>query len=179
MPSSTESLGPSKHWCLLTTLDMIKARCIECGDCWEWQGGLIGGGHPQVRYKGQCGSARRAVYELSGGRLYQKSFIVTTCENRLCLNPAHLKQMTQAQYMQKLGALGVQGGLVRTANVARGKQAQAGKITMADARQIRQSDEPVKSLAERYGLSPERIYRIRKGTAWREYTNNPFIGLMA
>lgn len=26
-------IGPSGHWCLIWTLDMIQERCTECGDC--------------------------------------------------------------------------------------------------------------------------------------------------
>ncbi len=69
------------------------------------------------------------------------------------------------------------GGPVRSAKIAVAKRAQTGKITLDDARQIRTSDEPVKVLAERYGLSKDRIYRIRRGLAWREYSN-PFAGLI-
>ena len=169
---------PSGHWCLLWTLDMIRARCTECGDCWEWQRALSDGRYPTLRYKGRTVNARRAVYELAGHKLMGNSFIVTTCGNTRCLNPDHLKQVTQKTHLTRMAALGAMSGPVRSAKIAAAKRAQAGKITLADARQIRSSDEPVKDLAERYGLSKDRVYRIRRGEAWRDYSNNPFAGLL-
>jgi len=170
-------IGPSGHWCLIWTLDMIRARCTECGDCWEWQRALTGGRYPTLRYKGRVINARRAVFEMAGGKLQPKSFIVTTCGNARCLNPSHLKQVRQRDHMARVAALGAMGGPVRSAKIAAAKRAQSAKITLTDARQIRASDEPVKTLAERYGLSKDRIYRIRRGLAWREYSN-PFAGLI-
>lgn len=114
---------------------------------------------------------------MAGGKLQPKSFIVTTCENHICLNPAHLKQVKQRDHLSHVAALGAMGGPVRSAKIAAAKRAQTGKITIDDARYIRASDEPVKQLAERYSLSKDRIYRIRRGLAWREYSN-PFAGLM-
>lgn len=173
------TLGPSVRWCLVWTLDRIKGLCLECGDCWEWQGALMRKRYPAIRYRGQNGSARRAVWDLSGRSLFRQSFIVVTCGNEQCLNPAHLKQVTQGEHMKQLAAQGTQGGLVRAANIAKTKRAQLGKITMDDARQIRASSETNKALAQRYGMSAERISRIRLGVAWREYTNNPFASLIA
>ena len=86
-------IGPSGHWCLIWTLDMIRARCTECGDCWEWERAISNGRYPTLRYKGRVINARRAVFEMAGGNLQPKSFIVTTCGNAHCLNPAHLKQV--------------------------------------------------------------------------------------
>jgi hypothetical protein len=170
-------IGPSGHWCLIWSLDMIRARCTECGDCWEWERAISNGRYPTLRYKGRVINARRAVFEMAGGKLQPKSFVVVTCGNARCLNPDHLKQVTQKAHLTKVAALGAMGGPVRSAKIAAAKRAQTGKITLDDARQIRASDEPVKTLAERYGLSKDRIYRIRRGLAWREYSN-PFAGLI-
>lgn len=170
-------IGPSGHWCLIWSLDMIRARCTECGDCWEWERAISNGRYPTLRYKGRVINARRAVFEMSGGKLQPKSFVVVTCGNARCLNPEHLKQVTQKAHLTKVAALGAMGGPVRSAKIAAAKRARHGKITLDDARHIRASDEPVKVLAERYDLSKDRIYRIRRGQAWREYSN-PFAGLM-
>ena len=171
-------IGPSGHWCPIWTLDMIRARCTECGDCWEWQRAISNDRYPTLRHKGRVINARRAVFEMAGGKLQPKSFIVNTCGNHLCLNPAHLKQVRQRDHLAHVAALGAMSGPVRSARIAATKRAQTGKITLADANLIRASDEPVKVLAERYGLCLDRVYRIRRGEAWRDYQNNPFAGLM-
>lgn len=171
-------LGPSGHWCLIWTLDMVHARCTECGDCWEWTRALSDRRHPTLRYKGRVINARRAVYEMSGRKLLGRSFVVTTCGNARCLNPDHLTQVSQKAHLKRVAALGAMSGPVRSAKIAATKRLQSGKITLDIAYLIRSSDEPVRDLSERYGISQDRIYRIRRGEAWRDYSNNPFAGLI-
>ena len=48
---------------------------------------------------------------------------------------------------------------------------------MEQVREIRLSEDSGPVLAERYGVNRSLIGGIRRGTAWRDYSN-PFAGLM-
>ena len=182
-----QDLRASRYWFLLTTIESLREQCVECGDCWEWQGPVStpaknrnSAGHPVTRSKGKAVSARRTMYELSGRKIRTGHWISTSCENVRCLNPDHLVQVSPAQQNARLGKKGAFSGATRCAKIAAAQRALRGKITMDDARAIRDSDETTPVLAERYGLSRRRIQLIRKGDTWREYTHtNPFAGLMA
>jgi hypothetical protein len=76
------------------TLQEIKARCDERGNCWLWQGAVNSKGYPQAKKDGGTFLVRRHVfYNLlanipSPGRATLK----TLCGNSLCLSPNCIQQ---------------------------------------------------------------------------------------
>lgn len=162
-------------------LESIHARCIEVGDCWEWQGAYSGGRNPYVRYKGRGTTVRRAVLDLIGER--QKSNLhcvaLSTCDNPRCVNPDHLRWATHSEVMRAAGAKGLLSGIVRAAKIAAYKRAATSKLTMEMVRAIRASNEKYADLAARYGVSAGVIESVKNHRNWKEYDNNPFAGLGA
>jgi hypothetical protein len=69
------------------------------------------------------------------------------CNNRRCVNPAHLQLLTQAE------------------NCRRSRLA---KLTHADVAAIRASAEPYKVLAQRYGVSPGHVGVVRRREQWAD-----------
>ena len=161
------------------TIQTIHARCTEVGDCWEWQGGTTGTGHPCVRHDGKTVLVRRLVMQLAGRPLRPSDRAMTTCENILCVNEDHLTPRTHRQVMARQGELGKLSEPARIAKIASTHRARRGKITMDDARAIRASDETHEQAALRYGIHPNRIASIRQYKCWRELEGNPFVGLGA
>ena len=159
------------------TIQTIHARCTEVGDCWEWQGGTTGTGHPCVRHDGKTVLVRRLVMQLAGRPLRPSDRAMTTCENILCVNEDHLTQRTHRQVMARQGELGKLSEPARTAKIAATQRTRRGKITMDDARAIRASDETHEQAALRYGIHPSKIASIRQYRCWRELEGNPFVGL--
>lgn len=67
----------------------------------------------------------------------------------------------------------------RAAKIAAGKRSSgAAKLTLEQAREIRASEDTGPVLAERYGVNRSLIGSIRRGVAWRDYSD-PFAGLGA
>lgn len=181
-----QELRASRYWCLLTTIESLREQCVECGDCWEWQGPVTkparnrqSAGQPITTYKGKTLGARRIMYELSGRQIVEGHLITTKCGNKLCLNPKHLIQLSPAQQNVRLGKKGAFSSPNRCAKIAVAQRANNSKINMEIARIIRDSDESTQVMSERYGISRRRAQLIRSGNAWREYINtNPFAALM-
>lgn len=163
----------------LETIESIHARCTEVGDCWEWNGCTNKHGHPSVRHDGKSWLVRRLVVLLTKGQVKSNLRAVTKCENKLCVNPAHIVLKTHRQIMIRQGELGKLSDIKRIAKIAATKRAKYAKITMDDARAIRASTETIEQASKRYNLHPSKIHSIRTHKCWREFSGNPFVGLGA
>ena len=67
-------------------------------ECWEWQGGRNNTGYGSLTYRGQHITAHRLAYSLAKGPIpllapkdrTGSGFLLHSCDNRVCCNPAHL-----------------------------------------------------------------------------------------
>lgn len=91
--------------------------------------------------------AHRFYYERFVGPIPGGAELDHLCGDTRCVNPDHLEPVDHME------------------NIRRG---QATKLTPADVRAIRESDEPRRVLAERYAVTPESIWQIRTHRTWRE-----------
>lgn len=163
------------------TLEMMHllSSTEEYADCILWTGATTRQGYPIYKpYGCGCTLVRRRVYELTTGPLETRVPIVTTCDEKLCINPEHLRKSTTSAVSLKAGARGAFSGKARGAKIAAAKRANNAKLTMDDARVIRMSDESGPVLAALYGVHRTLISGIKAGTRWKDYSN-PFSGLMA
>lgn len=166
---------------IVHTVATLHAKTIECGACWEWQ--LRGGNNgktPIVRHGGKTVTVRRLMLQLSGIAIVKGTHTIATCDNHLCVNPAHLKQVSQSESMKIAGAKGLLSGPARSAKIAAKKRAQMARLTLEQVREIRQYTTTHAVAAATYGVHPSKIAAIRRHECWKEYhTSNPFAGLGA
>ena len=162
------------------TLELMQLveRTEEFGDCHLWVGSTTEQGYPTYKPFGcNCKLVRRAVFALNGGVLEPRVPIITTCGEKLCINPAHLKASTVSAVGIEAGKRGAWKTKSRCAKISASKRKGA-KLTIEIAREIRMSSESGPVLATRYGVDRSLINGIKAGTRWRDYSN-PFAGLMA
>ena len=87
-------------------LDRLKLRCkVEpATNCWLWEQGHNGAGYPQISLRPISSHAinvRRLVYLLEVGQLPKGRLVTSTCQDPLCINPAHLKPTTRQAVAKK------------------------------------------------------------------------------
>lgn len=162
------------------TLESLKARTIEEGECWLWQG-YITNNTPQVHChiddKKVMVSVRKLMRELITGKPQPAGSYGHTCGNPQCVNPDHTiwrSMKVHARYMNKVrDVTPVMAMKMRQAKIDTGTV----KLSEEAALEIRLSTESARALAQRYGVSKSWIGRIRQNRAWRVLTS-PFAGLL-
>lgn len=162
------------------TLKDIKDRTEEVGECWIWQQGTTKQGYPIMKPRGcKCQTVRRIVMHLQGKNVAVRQPVTTTCDERLCVNPAHLRASTLQAVARKAAAQGKIGGPRLGAAIAAARRRLGlTKLTLEDAAAIRVSTDSPDAIAARFGVNASQIKRVRRGEAWKDYSS-PFAGLGA
>lgn len=161
----------------LTPQDLLD-RSDEVGECWLWNQATSKGGYPIMKIRGcGCKYVRRIAAELAGHELAPRQPVATSCNEKLCVNPAHCDPSTIQAVAKKAGEAGAWSTPKRSAKIAAAKRAK-GKLTADQAAEIRASTESGPVLAARFGIDKSMVNNIKRGEAWKDYTN-PFAGMFA
>jgi len=160
-------------------MDLI-AKTEEFGDsCLLWTKATNPDGYPIFKHSKQgCQLVRRTVFLLDGGELKCRQPLQMVCEEKACINPAHMRA-TSWSAVGKTAAKkpGAWKGITRRQRIADARRGKM-KLTMDQAREIRNSDESGPVLALRYGIDKSMVNRIKVGKAWVEL-NNPYLALVS
>lgn len=87
------------------TLDDIKARTEEVGECWIWQKTLLRGKTPIMKVDGRSIYPRRAVWEVHHEKPIPDGMVVThskDCGDPCCCNPKHLVLVTRKAMFRRI-----------------------------------------------------------------------------
>lgn len=74
--------------------DRFWSKVDKSGDCWIWLGGKDWDGYGMFWYNGRTVHAQRISYLLEKGELIENLVIDHICDNPSCVNPNHLRQVT-------------------------------------------------------------------------------------
>lgn len=159
-------------------LETIKARCIECGDCWVWASTLLRGQHPIMKSKGKSFYPKRVAWELHHGKKIPEGHCVVNkvhCANPHCCNPEHTHHLSRRRVLQMTVATGKMHTPLIKAKIAAAKRRES-KLSDEAVLEFTHSDESVPVLAARHGISEAYGYMIRRGE-FRKPLSSPFAGL--
>lgn len=138
--------------------------------CWEWLGGLTGGGYGIF---GRQGMSHRFSWELHNGPIPENMQVCHHCDNRKCVRPDHLFLGTPKDNMQDCKA---KGRLADPNTRARGEQAGSAKLTDATVRIIRERYKTgtvtLAQLAEEYGVSSSAIHLALIRHTWAHVSDS-------
>ncbi len=133
------------------------------GGCLNWTGRIIPSGYG--RYGAR--TAHRLAYENAHGAIPAGMHVLHRCDNRRCINPAHLWIGTNADNVADKVTKGRQARGREHGVYTRGEKNHLAKLTAEAVRQIRGSILSGVALANRYGVSAATISEARSGKTWR------------
>jgi hypothetical protein len=134
-------------------------------ECWPWTAYRYGDGYGQIREAG-AGSrllaAHRVAYELAHGPIQEGMFVLHSCDNPPCVNPAHLRVGTAADNAQDA---------VKRDRVAYGRRQSRVRWTWHDVVAMRLICGlgccTLQEIADAFGCSQPVISMITRGVIWR------------
>ena len=136
----------------------------ECG-CWFWMGAQDGGGYGLFHYNGNSTfKAHRASYELFVGPIINGLHVLHKCDQRICVNPAHLYAGTPTQNMADKYERS-------KPNHARGERHPMAKLSKSDVQSVRDiyraGGISQRALASQFGVRQGTISFIVSETTWK------------
>lgn len=143
---------------------------IETGrasECWPWIAKaktIWGYGVFNIgKGRGIVGAHRLAWVMANGVDIPQGQFILHSCDNPKCCNPAHLRVGSPKENMDDMHSKG-RARFVAHKGVKNGRA----KLSEQDIRSIREFSGTQKEAARKWGVSQGHVHRIRNGIAWKE-----------
>lgn len=132
--------------------------------CWLWTGSLSPNGYGV--FGGAGHKAHRASYEFHKGPIPHGLWVLHSCDNRACVNPAHLRTGTRRDNIDDMVKRKRNRG-----SKCRGVTNAAAKLKPDDVVAIaraRADGETVSGIARRFGVSRCPVQRIIDGHGWRD-----------
>lgn len=140
-------------------------KYIKNGECWEVSSHAVNKhGYPVLSRNGKIGYAHRFSYQDTKGPIPDGNVLLHSCDNRKCINPAHLTAGTQLENIADRVAKG------RSAKgIANGRA----KLSETQVQEILADiSTPKKALARKYQVDPKMIRNIKNRTNWSHIYNN-------
>ncbi len=150
----------------MATIESLMGRTAKVGDCLEFIGHIGRSGYGLMWHDGKTRQAHRVSFELHNTPIMDGQHVMHACDNRKCINPAHLKLGTRQENMADMVAK-------RRGNHTRGVSHPLAKMTPEIAAEIRKRYRPYDhkngsmALAREFGLSQPAVHTCIRGETWK------------
>ncbi len=144
-----------------------KVRVGGADECWEWHGARNRDGYGRFFYDGRNWHAHRLAWMFEAGLESMPLGVVVChrCDNRRCVNPAHMFAGTQRENIADAMAKG---------RMQRGERSGTAKLTAAQIPAILQQvaeGHPLQWIAAQFGVGYGAIHAIKHGVTWGHVPN--------
>ena len=148
-----------------TNKDRFERFIVRADGCWEWRGHVAPHGYGSFTWKNEGKlrfiGAHRASYMLFKGPIPEGKLVRHTCDNRACVNPAHLKLGTQVDNMNDCK---------ERRRTAKGERVYGARLTADQVRELRRryaEGEKQVDLAAAFGIIQPTVSQIVRRKTWQ------------
>ena len=137
--------------------------------CWEWTGPYDKDGYGAIKRLGKTYRAHRISYEIHKGKIPVGLMVLHSCDNPMCVNPAHLSIGTAKDNSDDMISKG-RKAVIRGADALRGHRNAQAKLTALEVLRIRRGASEGRAqshLAREFGVSEATIHSIITRKSWR------------
>lgn len=138
-------------------LDAFSTPVTESG-CLLWERKLNSAGYGVVCHQGKWLLAHRVSWEIANGPIPEGLYVLHKCDTPACLRPEHLYIGSQKENI---------ADCINRGRFARGEDNSKAGLTNRDVLDIRESEDCIKDIADKYGLHKRTVYAIRSKESWR------------
>lgn len=139
--------------------------------CWLWKASLGTNGYGLIGVNGRTVTASRFAYELANGPIPPDRFVLHTCDNRACVNPAHLFLGDARTNSLDMVSKGRHGASTSPDQWARGERQGGAKLTSEQVLAIRSEYAAGKvsmsQLAKKYGVCTPHVWALIHHVNWQ------------
>lgn len=138
-------------------------------ECWRWTADCSRSGYGSIwdRETNRNVSAHRFSYMLANGEIPKGAFVMHSCDNKWCVNPAHLSIGSAKENTNDAIKRGLRPACAIP--IVKGENHPKSKLTLEQAKFIKAHPElGHKQIADMWGLSPNCIRGVRIGRTWKE-----------
>lgn len=130
-------------------------------DCWECTSHKPDtAGYPQITVDSKNMRVHRFLCRELFGECPIGQEVLHSCDNRLCINPEHLRYGTRKENIADMDSRGRR-------NTPKGENAGLAKLTEEDVRKIRKDKRTSREIAKSYNVNKGTILAIKHRRTWR------------
>ena len=162
--------------CQASTLrEQFWTKTDRSGDCWNWTGRLDRSGYGNLEVNGKRARAHRYSWELCFGPIPGGLLVCHRCDNRRCVNPAHLFLGTPKDNIRDAARKGRMasghrnGAYTRPDCLPRGERVGGARLTEDQVRTIRalaSGGATTTGLARRFGVGETTVRHVVLRETW-------------
>jgi len=135
-------------------------KTSSANGCWEWSGRVLSTGYGQVRFEKESWLTHRLSWFLFNKRK-TSMLILHSCDNRICVNPEHLREGTHLDNTND--------------KVSRNRQAKGetnGRVTLTESqvfeiRKLLAQKVSHRKIGSLFGVNKSTITNINRGKTWK------------